>query len=331
MAGTPASGAARPVSDGAGIGADADPESTDLGDEIVEILEFDDSALDEESEAAGGDFDVLGQYLRDIRQYPRLAAQEEVDLAKRIEAGDHAATEQFTLSNLRLVVSIAKRYVGRGLSLGDLIQEGNIGLVRAVQKFVWRRGYKFSTYATWWIRQAITRAVADKGRTIRLPAHVNDTVNRLNAAQQRLTQELGREPAYDELAAEIGVKADHVAEIRLAARPPASIDQPVGYDDEVTHIGDSVADVDEPGPEQLAEQGLLRHEAARLLTDLLSGRERQVVEMRFGFVNGYSYPLETIGEQMGITRERVRQLEAGALRKLRQSAVYHRLYSYVTS
>jgi len=274
--------------------------------------------------------DAVWQYLKDIHDIPLLTAKQEVELAQRIEADDPEARKQFTLSNLRLVVSIAKRYVGRGLSLIDLIQEGNIGLMRAVEKFDWQRGYKFSTYATWWIRQAITRAIADKGRTIRLPVHVSEALTKLNSAQQRLTQELGREPTDEELARDLGIDAQRVRETRLAARMPSSIDQPLSDEDE-SSVGDFVMDQSERGPEELTHEELLKQEAERTLSVILSEREKLVLQMRFGLGEGHIYPLEKIGERLGLTRERVRQIEAQALRKLRDPRVSSRLRHYLTA
>ncbi len=274
--------------------------------------------------------DSLRCYLRDIAGFAPLSPAQETALAQRAAQGDTEALQQFVLSNLRLVVSIAKRYVGRGLSLIDLIQEGNIGLMRAVQKFDWRRGYKFSTYATWWIRQAITRAIADKGRTIRLPVHVSEALSKLNAAQQRLTQQLGREPTDEELGRELGMDAQRVRETRLAARLPSSIDQPVGEDDD-TSVADFVMDQSDRGPEELAHERLLRREAERMLSETLTERERLVLQMRFGLGDGHVYPLEKIGEKLGLTRERVRQIEAQALRKLRDPSVSSRLRHYLTA
>ena len=272
--------------------------------------------------------DAVWQYLKDIHDIPLLTAKQEVELAQRIEAGDTGALQQFTLSNLRLVVSIAKRYTGRGLSLIDLIQEGNLGLMRAVQKFDWRRGFKFSTYATWWIRQAITRAIADKGRTIRLPVHVSEALTKLNAAQQQLTQEFGREPTDAEIGRSLGIDAQRVKETRLAARLPSSIDQPIG-DDEDTSVADFVMDQSDRGPEELTHERLLKQEALRTLTESLSEREKLVLQLRFGLGDGHVYPLEKIGQQLGLTRERVRQIEREALRKLRAPETVGRLRSYL--
>jgi RNA polymerase primary sigma factor len=271
--------------------------------------------------------DSVWQYLRDIRDIPLLTAAQEVALAQRIEAGDAAALQQFTLSNLRLVVSMAKRYTGRGLTLLDLIQEGNLGLMRAAQKFDWRRGYKFSTYATWWIRQAITRAIADKGRTIRLPAHVGESLTRLNAVQQRLTQELGREPTDDEIGRALGVTPGRVPELRRASRRPGSLDRPLGEDDEAS-VADLVAGAEQAGPEVSVFEDLLKQEARRALTEALTEREQLVLRLRFGIGGGRTHSLEQIGRQLGLTRERVRQIERGALEKLRAPQVRQRLQPY---
>ncbi|HEV2121552.1 MAG TPA: sigma-70 family RNA polymerase sigma factor, partial [Chloroflexota bacterium] len=256
-------------------------------------------------------------------------SEEEVALAQRIEQGDAEAVHEFTVANLRLVVSVAKSYVSRGLSLIDLIQEGNIGLMRAVQKFDWRRGYKFSTYATWWIRQAITRAIADDGRTVRLPVHVHAWLTRLNVAEQRLTQELGRQPTDAELAHDMCVAEHRVAEIRLAGRVPVSIDQPLNEDEAgVAHL---VADTNDPGPEVRVCQDQLRCDAARALEETLTRRERTVVALRYGLVDSHRHALEQIGERLGITRERVRQIEECALQKLRRSRHFSHLHSYVSA
>jgi RNA polymerase primary sigma factor len=281
-----------------------------------------------ESGDSGTSEDAVWHYLRDIRDIPLLKAAQEVELAKRIEAGDEEALKQFTLANLRLVVNMAKRYTGRGLTLIDLIQEGNLGLMRAVQKFDWRRGFKFSTYATWWIRQAITRAIADKGRTIRLPVHVGEAIGKLHAAQQRLTQELGREPTDSEIGAELGVDSVRVQELRRAAWFPSSLDQPLG-EDEDTRVADLVADQSDPGPADIIQERLLKQEAQRMLAETLTEREQVVLQLRFGLGNGHVYPLEKIGQRMGLTRERVRQIEKEALRKLRRPEPGRRLRAYL--
>jgi len=271
--------------------------------------------------------DAVRQYLRDIRGIPLLTAAQEVALAQRIEAGDTAALQQLTLANLRLVVSVAKRYPGRGLSLPDLIQEGNLGLMRATQKFDWRRGYRFSTYATWWIRQAVTRAIGDKGRTIRLPAHVGEAVTRLNAAQQRLAQIHGREPTDEELQRELGVDRGRLAETRQAARAPSSLDRAVG-EDGGTDVADLIADPGIPEPDEGVHRRQLTVDAHRALEAALDEREAVVLRLRFGLDGLAPRSLEEVGRRLRLTRERVRQLEARALRKLRVSDLGRRLRPY---
>jgi RNA polymerase primary sigma factor len=310
----------------------------DAGVEIVadeaEIAEFEaDIHLEAEldrlaSEARPAEADPMWQYLKDIYDIPLLTAAQEVELAKRIEKGDGEALQQFTLANLRLVVSIAKRYTGRGLSLIDLIQEGNLGLMRAVEKFDWRRGYKFSTYATWWIRQAVGRAIADKSRAIRLPIHVGEQLTKINAALQRLTQQLRREPTDDEIGREVGLDATRVRMIREAASLPASIDRPVDGEEE-WRIADFVADRSEVSPELRVHERLLQQAAAQALSTALTNRERLVLQMRFGLGNGWIYPMEKIAERLGLTRERVRQIEREALRKLREPGVSNHLRHFL--
>ncbi|HLZ59175.1 MAG TPA: sigma-70 family RNA polymerase sigma factor [Ktedonosporobacter sp.] len=276
------------------------------------------------SAADAGESDAVMTYLREIGRVPMITHEREIELAKRIESGDRTAQKQFILANLRLVVSIAKRYVGRGLTLLDLIQEGNIGLIRAVQRYDWRRGHRFSTHATWWIRQAISRAVADKGRTIRLPVYVNTALNRIRRERQRLTQELGREPTELELAEATGLDPIRMIELQAAPGAPVSLELPVGEDEE-QELGDVLADTESASPEDLATTQTLKDEVQRVLESVLTPREQLVLQLRFGLGNGQAHPLEQVGRELGITRERVRQIEAGALAKLRQPPVLDRL------
>lgn len=271
-----------------------------------------------------GEIDAITAYLREIGRVPMLSHTQEIELAKRIERSDKDAVQQFVLANLRLVVSIAKRYVGRGLTLLDLIQEGNIGLMRAVQRYDWRRGHRFSTHATWWIRQAISRAVADKGRAIRLPVYVNTALNRVRRERQRLVQELGRDPTEDELAEAVGIEVHRLHELESAPGAPISLESPVGEDEE-QELGDVLADDTSTSPEEAATAHTLTQEVREVLADVLTPREQLVLELRFGLGTGHTYPLEQVGRQLGITRERVRQIEAGALAKLRQPKVLERL------
>jgi len=274
--------------------------------------------------ADAGESDAVMTYLREIGRVPMITHEREIELAKGIEAGDRDAMKQFILANLRLVVSIAKRYVGRGLTLLDLIQEGNIGLIRAVQRYDWRRGHRFSTHATWWIRQAISRAVADKGRTIRLPVYVNTALNRIRRERQRLLQELGREPTEQELAEATGLDPVRMVELQAAPGAPVSLELPVGEDEE-QELGDVLADTESASPEELATTQTLKDEVQRVLESVLTPREQLVLQLRFGLGNGQAHPLEQVGRELGITRERVRQIEAGALAKLRQPPVLDRL------
>jgi len=276
------------------------------------------------SNTDAGESDAVMTYLREIGRVPMITHDREIELAKRIEMGDRDAMKQFILANLRLVVSIAKRYVGRGLTLLDLIQEGNIGLIRAVQRYDWRRGHRFSTHATWWIRQAISRAVADKGRTIRLPVYVNTALNRIRRERQRLLQELGREPTEQELADATGLDPLRMIELQSAPGAPVSLELPVGEDEE-QELGDVLADTESASPEDIATTQTLKDEVQRVLESVLTPRERLVLQLRFGLGNGQAHPLEQVGRELGITRERVRQIEAGALAKLRQPPVLERL------
>ena len=274
--------------------------------------------------ADAGESDAVMTYLREIGRVPMITHEREIELAQRIEMGDREAMKQFILANLRLVVSIAKRYVGRGLTLLDLIQEGNIGLIRAVQRYDWRRGHRFSTHATWWIRQAISRAVADKGRTIRLPVYVNTALNRIRRERQRLLQELGREPTEEELAEATGLDPIRMVELQGAPGAPVSLELPVGEDEE-QELGDVLADTESASPEDIATTQTLKDEVQRVLESVLTPRERLVLQLRFGLGNSQAHPLEQVGRELGITRERVRQIEAGALAKLRQPPVLERL------
>jgi RNA polymerase primary sigma factor len=258
--------------------------------------------------------DSLRLYLRSIGRVPLLSAEEEVELAKRIERGDVAAKQHMVEANLRLVVSIAKGYVGRGLTLLDLIQEGSLGLIRAVEKFDYRRGYKFSTYATWWIRQAVTRSLADKGRTIRIPVHMVERLNKLIHAERRLIQQLGREPIVAELAAELDCTVRDVRDVMRVAQQPVSLEKPVGDEDD-SALADFVEDVSAESPFEIASEALRRENVTRVLA-CLPRREREVIEMRYGIVGGRSRTLEEVGRAFNITRERVRQIENRTLKKL---------------
>jgi RNA polymerase primary sigma factor len=258
--------------------------------------------------------DCLRLYLRSIGRVPLLTAGQEVALAKRIERGDVAAKEHMVEANLRLVVSIAKSYIGRGLTFLDLIQEGSLGLIRAVEKFDHRRGHKFSTYATWWIRQAVTRSLADKGRTIRIPVHMVERLNKLRRIERQLTQRLGREPSADEIAAELDCDACEVRELMRITQQPISLEKPVGEEDD-SELVDFVEDLQSASPFELASEALLREELVRVL-GLLPQREREVIEMRYGIVGGRSCTLEEVGRAFNITRERVRQIENRTLKKL---------------
>jgi len=271
--------------------------------------------------------DPVRMYLKEIGKVPLLTAEEEVDLAQKIEKGNLKAKQKLIRSNLRLVVSIAKRYVGRGLTFLDLIQEGNQGLMRAVEKYDWRRGYKFSTYATWWIRQAITRAIADQARTIRIPVHMVETINRLYRASRKLMQELDREPTPEEIADELGMSAQRVREILKISQSTTSLEKPVG-DDGDSLLGDFIQDTSHPSPDESASKELLKENIKEVL-DTLSEREAKVLKMRFG-LDGYKpMTLEEVGKAFGVTRERVRQIECKALRKLKHPSRRKKLQDYL--
>ncbi|MBP2645757.1 MAG: sigA [Firmicutes bacterium] len=259
--------------------------------------------------------DPVRMYLKEIGRVPLLSAEEEINLAKRMELGDEEAKRRLAEANLRLVVSIAKRYVGRGMLFLDLIQEGNLGLIKAVEKFDYNKGYKFSTYATWWIRQAITRAIADQARTIRIPVHMVETINKLIRVSRQLLQELGREPSADEIAVEMDVSIERVREIMKIAQEPVSLETPIG-EEEDSHLGDFIEDQDAPAPAEAASFMLLKEQLEEVL-ETLTPREEKVLRLRFGLDDGRARTLEEVGQHFGVTRERIRQIEAKALRKLR--------------
>ncbi len=259
--------------------------------------------------------DPVRMYLKEIGKVPLLSAEEEQELAKRMENGDEEAKSKLCEANLRLVVSIAKRYVGKGMLFLDLIQEGNLGLLKAVEKFDWRRGYKFSTYATWWIRQAITRSIADQARTIRIPVHMVETINKLTRISRQLLQEKGREPTPEEIAEEMEIPVERVSEIQKFAQDPVSLETPIG-EEEDSHLGDFIPDEDALAPEEATANTMLKRQLLEVL-DVLTEREQMVLKLRFGLEDGHTRTLEEVGRAFDVTRERIRQIEAKALRKLR--------------
>ncbi len=271
--------------------------------------------------------DPVRMYLKEIGRIPLLTFPEEIDLAKKVEKGDKKAKQKLITSNLRLVVSIAKKYVGRGLTLLDLIQEGNQGLIRAVEKYDWRRGYKFSTYATWWIRQSITRAIADQARTIRIPVHMVENINRFLRASRKLMQDLGREPTPEEVAKVLGIDEEKALEIIKISQEPASLESPVG-DEEDSRLGDFIHDTQTPTLFDAASRELLKEQVDQVLQSL-SDRERRVLEERFGLKDGRPKTLEEVGKMFAVTRERIRQIEAKALRKLRHPSRGNKLRDYL--
>lgn len=271
--------------------------------------------------------DPVRMYLKEIGNVPLLTTEQEVELARRVEAGDEEAKKQLTEANLRLVVSIAKKYVGRGMPFLDLIQEGNMGLMKAVDKFDYTKGYKFSTYATWWIRQAITRGIADTGRTIRVPVHMVETINKTLRMTRTLLQELGREPTPEEVAERLNVSVSRVREVLKISRDPVSLDTPIGEEDD-SHLGDFIEDDSALSPADSAAFSMLRAELATAL-ESLTDRERQVVKLRFGLEDGRARTLEEVGKEFNVTRERIRQIEAKALRKLRHPSRSKRLKDFL--
>lgn len=271
--------------------------------------------------------DPVRMYLKEIGRVPLLTAEEEVALAKRMEQGDEEAQKRLAEANLRLVVSIAKRYVGRGMLFLDLIQEGNLGLIKAVEKFDYNKGYKFSTYATWWIRQAITRAIADQARTIRIPVHMVETINKLIRVSRQLLQQLGREPVPEEIAKEMDISVERVREIMKIAQEPVSLETPIG-EEEDSHLGDFIEDQDAPAPADAASFMLLKEQLEEVL-DTLTPREEKVLRLRFGLDDGRARTLEEVGQNFGVTRERIRQIEAKALRKLRHPSRSRKLKDFL--
>ncbi|MCY6484237.1 RNA polymerase sigma factor RpoD [Clostridium aestuarii] len=271
--------------------------------------------------------DPVRMYLKEIGKVPLLAPEEEIDLAKRIEEGEMFARKKLAEANLRLVVSIAKRYVGRGMLFLDLIQEGNLGLIKAVEKFDYRKGYKFSTYATWWIRQAITRAIADQARTIRIPVHMVETINKLIRVSRQLIQELGREPQPEEIAKIMETPVDKVREIMKIAQEPVSLETPIG-EEEDSHLGDFIPDDEAPAPAEAAAFIMLKEQLINVL-DTLTPREEKVLRLRFGLDDGRARTLEEVGKEFNVTRERIRQIEAKALRKLRHPSRSKKLKDYL--
>lgn len=273
--------------------------------------------------------DSIQMYLREIGKVPLLTGEEEIDLAQRITKGDEAARKRLTEANLRLVVSIAKKYMGRNLGLLDLIQEGNLGLFRAVDKFDWRKGYKFSTYATWWIRQAITRALADQSRTIRIPVHMVETLNKYAQAERQLVQDLGREPLPEEIAAEMGIEVEKVYHLKKISQETVSIDSPVGEDssDEASQLADFIEDDDTVKPNEMAARQLLKEYVEKILYDL-DPREQKILKLRFGLEDGVTHTLEEVGEEFGVTRERIRQIEAKALERIKEHPDIDKLRDY---
>ena len=301
------------------------PEAEDLA-EIEEVTEKELS----ETEALADDFftdDPVRMYLKEIGKVPLLTPEEEMELAVRVSAGDEEAKRRMTEANLRLVVSIARRYVGRGMVLLDLIQEGNLGLIKAVEKFDYTKGYKFSTYATWWIRQAITRSIADQGRTIRIPVHMVETINKTIRVSRQLLQELGHDPSAEEIAEVMDMPVEKVRDILKIAQEPVSLETPIG-EEEDSHLGDFIPDEDASEPSEVASFSLLREQLEEVL-DTLTPREKKVLELRFGIVDGRTRTLEEVGKEFNVTRERIRQIEAKALRKLRHPSRSKKLRDFL--
>jgi RNA polymerase primary sigma factor len=313
------------LAEGIDVFESVEGEETDSDEKAKEKLEREIEIL---SKLGGAEStDPVRQYLREIGKVPLLAAEEEIELAKGFERGEKKSKDKLIQSNLRLVVSIAKKYIGRGLSLLDLIQEGNQGLIRAVEKYDWRKGFKFSTYATWWIRQAITRAIADQARTIRIPVHMVETINKLYRISRRLMQELGREPTPEEIAEEAEIEPDRVREIFKIAQEVTSLEAPVGEDQE-SFLGDFIPDESQLSPVDAASKQLLKDHLDEVLSTL-SDREARVLKLRFGLEGNKQMTLEEVGKVFGVTRERIRQIEAKALRKLKHPSRRKKLQDYL--
>ena len=315
------------------LGDDAlPPVDEDALPELEELPEIEEVTEEEmnETEAMADTFstdDPVRMYLKEIGKVPLLTPEEEQDLAKRMAEGDEEAKRRMAEANLRLVVSIAKRYVGRGMLFLDLIQEGNLGLIKAVEKFDYTKGYKFSTYATWWIRQAITRAIADQARTIRIPVHMVETINKVIRVSRQLLQELGHDPSAEEIAAEMNMPVDKVRDILKIAQEPVSLETPIG-EEEDSHLGDFIPDEDASEPSEAASFSLLKEQLMEVL-DTLTPREKKVLELRFGIVDGRTRTLEEVGKEFNVTRERIRQIEAKALRKLRHPSRSKKLRDFL--
>ncbi len=321
------------------MGIEVVPDGKEDGEALEpatdEVIEVDEVAEDSEEEAevdlsipeGVGIDDPVRMYLKEIGRVPLLTAEDEIELAIRMEAGDDGAKRRLAEANLRLVVSIAKRYVGRGMLFLDLIQEGNLGLIKAVEKFDHRKGFKFSTYATWWIRQAITRAIADQARTIRIPVHMVETINKLIRVSRQLLQELGREPSPEEIAKVMEIPVERVREIMKIAQEPVSLETPIG-EEEDSHLGDFIPDEDALAPSDAASFILLKEQLEEVL-ETLTPREEKVLRLRFGLDDGRTRTLEEVGQEFGVTRERIRQIEAKALRKLRHPSRSKKLKDYL--
>jgi RNA polymerase primary sigma factor len=315
-----------------------DPIEDELQVDDIDIIDDEEIILTEEDEIDMENIDLsvpdgvsiedpVRMYLKEIGKVPLLSAEEEIELALRMEDGDEEAKKKLAEANLRLVVSIAKRYVGRGMLFLDLIQEGNLGLIKAVEKFDYRKGFKFSTYATWWIRQAITRAIADQARTIRVPVHMVETINKLARVQRQLTQELNREPTEEELAKKLNISVEKVREVYKISQDPVSLETPIGEEDD-SHLGDFVPDERTMSPEDYATAEMLKEELASVL-QTLTEREEKVLRLRFGLDDGQCRTLEEVGQIFGVTRERIRQIEAKALRKLRHPSRSRKLKDFL--